>query len=161
MGETLSEAMTQQPYRNLATMREKAAILKNDRRMNTMHGRAQIELEQLMTGRFARRAEVSGVEAAPVAFPAAEWTCADPGLEPPTGIDINAQEPTGEPFEINASIERRAASLPSTMTERDDSAGVVATSSNNAERPTGDAAKQDAAGASPVPTKPTVYRRPV
>ncbi len=38
-------------------------------------------------------------------LPASSPFAADPvGVEPPTGVDINAMEPVGEPFEIEASL---------------------------------------------------------
>ncbi len=88
------------PFINNATMREKAAILKNDVRVNTLQGRAIAELEMTERGRFARQANVTAAESAPVAFPAAPWTRTSVPDEPPLGVDINAHEPVGEHFEV-------------------------------------------------------------
>jgi hypothetical protein len=144
-------------YRNTATMREKAQVLANDRKANTMFGRALLELEQERVGRFAKAAQVTAAEAAPEAFAAADWTRQDPGLEPPLNYSIDAMEPTGTCKEI----ERSRASAGSS-TEHDDKS-ASATPSGDVVR----SARDDADGrkASPVSaplasTKPNVWRGP-
>jgi hypothetical protein len=151
-------------YRNPASMKEKAQVLANDRRQNTMHGRALTELDQLMQGRFAKPTEVTGTEATPEAFPAAEWTRQDTGLEPVLGYSIEDQEPTGTQNEVQASIRRAGAADPSPPRSAIE---APATDPPLADvvRSVGAAADEMASprvGAAPISTKPpTVYRRPV
>ena len=71
----------------------------------TFHQLAQAGLELEGGGRFA--ADVQIVGAAPTTdYPASGVPQADAGLEPPTGENIDALEPTGTPTEVLASIER-------------------------------------------------------
>src|SRR5262249_23030820 len=90
-------------FRNEANQEERAAVLKNDFRANTMQGRAVAELQMEERGRFARQANVTASEAAPVAYPGAGWTENHIPDEPPLGFDVNAMEPVGEQFEVDRS----------------------------------------------------------
>jgi hypothetical protein len=94
---------THRPYRQDADQRERADILKNDLRQNTMHGRASAELDLENTGRFAKPHALIG-EGAPEypRLPENSWTNDPTGVEPSLGIDVNAVEPCGEKFEIEA-----------------------------------------------------------
>jgi hypothetical protein len=81
-----------------------------DGRVTTYHQLAGVDQE--LGGRFAKADVVAGAEPA-VHYPAqpalSPWSgSADPGLEPPTGIDINALEPVGTPAEIARSLEALA-----------------------------------------------------
>jgi hypothetical protein len=144
-------------FRNNASQAEREAMLKLDRRNNTMHGRALTELDQLMQGRFSKPTEVVGTE--PPIYPAAAaWTQDHLPPEPPLGFDVSAVEPVGEPFEI----ERSRASAGSS-TEHDDKS-ASATPSGVAECSAGDdvdGRKASPVGASPVSTPRTVWRRPL
>jgi hypothetical protein len=73
----------------------------------TYHALAQGGLELESGGRFAVDAAIVGRDPAPYpAQPAGSpWAGAQP-VEPPTGLAIDAQEPTGEPHELAASLER-------------------------------------------------------
>jgi hypothetical protein len=149
--------MTGKPFTNTATMREKADVLRIDRRNATMHGRAMTELDQLMQGRFAKPTEVTAAEAAPVYPAAADWTRARVPDEPPLGLDVSAVEPVGEPFEIERS--HAMSQLPSTA-GRDESASVAA-SSDRRQRPMAGASSPVLERPQPSQQPPTVYRRPV
>jgi hypothetical protein len=143
-------------------MKEKAQVLANDRKANTMFGRAMLELEQERVGRFAKAAQVTAAEPAPEAFPAADWTRADPGLEPVLGYSVEDLEPTGTCKEVQASIERSRASDAS-RTERDSSARVVAPlpSPNSPAHETGGDADDQPVRSSSVSQPKPVFRRPV
>jgi hypothetical protein len=86
------------PYRNPASQKERAAILKNDQRNNTLAGRTASEIELEAKGRFgATKPQVIG-EAAQ--YPkGADWCGQDRAQEPPFGVDINAVPICGEPHE--------------------------------------------------------------
>jgi hypothetical protein len=86
-------------------MKEKAEVLRNDRRANTMHGRTSAELDLENTGRHARANTVIGVDG-PVQYPMAapNWSADPTGVEPPLGFDVNAVEPVGESHEIQTSL---------------------------------------------------------
>jgi hypothetical protein len=101
-------------FRNDATQRERREIVKNERKLRqgerqstTYHAQAMAGLDE-PGGRFANQARyVTGSEAA-VNYPASSppWHAqADPGIEPPTGVAIDAMEPCGEQFEIERSLE--------------------------------------------------------
>jgi len=91
-------------FRNEATQKERAAILKNDLKMQTLQGRAIAELQMEERGRFARNVNVTASETAPVAYPGAPWTQDHLGQEPPLGFDVNEVPAIGEPHEIEASL---------------------------------------------------------
>jgi hypothetical protein len=98
---------------NSSSREEKAEVLKNDR--DTMHSRALNDVELGQGGRFARKSQVIGEGM--IEYPkAAEWVGADQGIEPPFPIDISELAPTGEPFEIQASLERNASADQSPIT---------------------------------------------
>jgi hypothetical protein len=70
---------------------------------NTLYGRAQVDLEAELGGRFAKpRPLVSGqVPTQPEGSP---WSRDPVPIEPPLGFDVNAVEPVGEVHEIEASL---------------------------------------------------------
>jgi len=90
-------------FRNEATRREREEILKNDL-SQTLHGRAQAQLEQERSGRFAKPSTVTGAAPSPQAYPGAAWTQNVVPPEPPLGVDVNFVEAVGEKFEIERSI---------------------------------------------------------
>jgi hypothetical protein len=77
----------------------------------TMHQLAGVGLA-LEGGRFASETTVTGAEPAmhyPKLPEGSPWAGGgDVGLQPPTGININEQEPTGTPAEVAASIAQLA-----------------------------------------------------
>ncbi len=89
------------PFTNTTSPAERAAVLKNDWKMNTLQGRAVTELLMEERGRYARPVNVTAAENAPVAYPGAPWTREHTGQEPPLGFDLNAVEPVGEPHEVS------------------------------------------------------------
>jgi hypothetical protein len=111
-------------FHNDTSQKERAAILKNDVRVNTMHGRTMLDLEQELTGRFAKPSVVTAGEGAPTYPSGAPWTQDHTGLEAPLGVDINAMEPVGEQFEVDRS---RASSVANShnSVERDHGAGAA------------------------------------
>jgi hypothetical protein len=80
---------------------------------NTYRDRAISDLDLENHGRHAKGAEVIGAKAA-VRYPRLPennpFTTDISGVEPPTGIDINWQEPNGTPAEIAESL-REASSV--------------------------------------------------
>jgi hypothetical protein len=94
---------THRPYRQDADQREREAILKNDR-ANTFAGRAQAEADEIQ-GRWAQEHKATVIGTGPVVYPRLpenSWTHDPTGFEPSLGIDVNAVEPCGEKFEIEA-----------------------------------------------------------
>ena len=98
--------------KNDSTQAERTRLLTNDRpQTSTLHDHA---IEGEGGGRFAELARREGaarptvVGAGPsVQYPAAsDWTrnSAAVGVEPPLGVAIDAMEPVGEVFEIEASL---------------------------------------------------------
>jgi hypothetical protein len=105
--------MTNAPdFNNNASQRERAEIVKNERKLrrgdrdaSTYHAQAMAGLDE-PGGRWAQSRYVSGSEPS-TRYPAASspWSSsADVGVEPPTGEDINFVAPVGEQFEIERSI---------------------------------------------------------
>ena len=88
--------------------RERASVLKNEKKLRegepaTLFARARAGLDDtdVPGGRYAaQQAHFAGEGSYPAA---AEWTRDGVGLEPPTGIDINAQEPCGTFVEVQRS----------------------------------------------------------
>jgi hypothetical protein len=102
------------PFLNDASRLEKAEIHANERKLRqgerqgtTYHAQAMAGLDEPPPGgRFAQARYVTGSEPS-TRYPAASspWTAGnDAGLEPPTGIEIDAQEPCGEYGEVQASL---------------------------------------------------------
>jgi hypothetical protein len=87
-------------YRNEATQKEREQVLRNDKRVTSTF------LEHTHSeegGRFAKPQTVIGATPTvqyPMAAP--NWSVDPTGVEPPLGIDVNAVEPCGEKFEIEA-----------------------------------------------------------
>jgi hypothetical protein len=96
--------MTNNPTSPLS-QKEKADTLKND----TMLRRAQAEFDLENTGRHAKAGIVVGATAAPDYMAAPNWSPQAVGVEPALGLDVNAVEPVGEKFEIDASVGDNAA----------------------------------------------------
>jgi hypothetical protein len=85
-------------------MREKVEALKNDRRNQTLHGRASSDLDLENTGRFAKPHAVIGVDAPdyPQLPTSSPWHDDPVGPEEPLGYDINEVAVVGEKFEVEA-----------------------------------------------------------
>jgi len=138
-----------EPYRNPGSQAERAAMLKNDRRNNTLAGRTASEIELESRGRFgARQPQIIG-ENAPTYPKAADWVGQDNGQEPPLGIDVNAVPVVGEAFEVQASIAKanvsaEAASNSAGATAPDPAPSDCSSSRADVERP----------GADPIPRRP-------
>ena len=72
----------------------------------TLHALSRLGQDEEPGGRFAQARHDSG-SAPSVDYPAASspWTAGnDAGLEPPLGVEVDAQEPCGEAFEIERSL---------------------------------------------------------
>lgn len=91
-------------FRNDASQKERAAVLKNDFRAKTLQGRAVAELQMEERGRFARNVNVTAATGAPTYPAASDWTQDHLPIEPSLGFDVNAQEPVGTIAEIEASL---------------------------------------------------------
>jgi hypothetical protein len=108
-------------FQNPASQAEKAAMLREERRLRasdheptTLHQMASVGLS-LEGGRFVSKDIIISGSEASVRYPAASgpWAAGpQPGLEPPTGIDVNAMEPVGTSAEIAASLEALAEEAP-------------------------------------------------
>jgi hypothetical protein len=86
------------------SQREKEEVLRND----TYFRRATVGLDlDSPGGRFRAGEEISGTEAS-VRYPrlpsSSPWAADNVGVEPPTGVEIDAQEPTGTAEEIERSL---------------------------------------------------------
>jgi hypothetical protein len=82
------------------------AVLRNDKRNATTFSTFAASEAREIEGRFAAREKSSVVGTTQaVEYPAGPNWAADPvGIEPPLGVDVHAIEPTGESFEIAASL---------------------------------------------------------
>jgi hypothetical protein len=74
-------------------------------------------------GRYATEgSKQTVIGPSPIAYPAqpagSPWRCDPCGTEPPLGIDINAQDPTGEAFEVAASSAQGAAAASDASADR-------------------------------------------
>jgi hypothetical protein len=83
--------------------------MNKDRRMNTYLAHAEANALDDAQGRFAapeRRPTIVGAKAE-ISYPAqpegSPWAKEPIGLEPPIGVEIDAHDPVGEQFEIEAS----------------------------------------------------------
>jgi hypothetical protein len=116
---------THRPYHQSADQREREAILRNDR-ANTFAGRAQAEADDVR-GRWAQINKFDVVGATPTPqYPAGpNWSVDPTGLEPPLGIDVNAVEPCGEKFEIDAMATSATGSHQPASAPRHDERGFV------------------------------------
>jgi len=125
------------------TNQDKIDVLRNERKLkqgqrqaSTFFGQAIIDMHlDAGGGRFVEKTglDVTGTRDPSAQYPAASspWTAqADPGVEPPTGQDINFVDPVGEQFEIEACL--AASSDPALSQEQspgvgDDGAALDAT----------------------------------
>jgi hypothetical protein len=100
--------VTDQPFNNSADQSERREVLDNDLRLqrgSTYHSHTNIDEEA--GGRFARQQPMLIVGAAPVPlYPGSvpAWTQDRGPDEPPLGFSVDAQEPLGEPHELEASM---------------------------------------------------------
>jgi|SRR5215471_13221469 len=112
---------------------ERRRIMANDRRATTYHSFAQSSINDERGGRYSAiddRPAVTG--SSPIAYPQLPegnpWAKNELPDEPPTGIDINAQDPTGEVFEVKAS--EQSPSSPSSPVSGDGEVGDRATATS-------------------------------
>jgi hypothetical protein len=99
--------MTSQPFNNNSSQRERAAILKND--AATLHQFAQSEAGEI-SGRWAKPQTVNASRPA-VEYPrikSGPWADDQPmpPEEPPLGFSVEDHDPVGQPWEIEASLDR-------------------------------------------------------
>jgi hypothetical protein len=82
--------------------------------MKTYHGHAMAGVDDERGGRYASESKPSVIGARPISYPrmpaGSPWRQDMCPPEPPLGIDINAVEAVGEPFEVAASVGAAAAS---------------------------------------------------
>jgi hypothetical protein len=108
--------MTENPgqlFRNDTSQKERAEVLRNDRRNQTLHGRASSDLDLENSGRFAKPHAVIGVDAPdyPKLPASSPWHHDPVPPEEPIGVSIDAHEPVGEIGEIQASLDDTAAKI--------------------------------------------------
>jgi hypothetical protein len=90
-------------------MQEKLDVLFNEQRLRDAQRNKDASTFLSHThneegGRFAKPQQVVGATPAPD-YPAGQNWANDPtGVEPPLGIDVNAIDPVGEAFEVEASL---------------------------------------------------------
>jgi hypothetical protein len=104
---------TDRPFINDATQREKQEVLrseqklrKGDRQATTYHAQAMAGLDE-PGGRFAQARYVTGQEPGtnyPRLPESSPWSGDQVPPEEPLGVAIDAQEPVGEFFEVEASL---------------------------------------------------------
>jgi hypothetical protein len=98
-------------YRNNASQKERAEVLRNDARANTFAGRASAEADEIR-GRFAQehKATVIGSDGAPnyPRLPETNWVNDPVPPEEPLGFSVEAHEPVGEVGEIAKSLDGTA-----------------------------------------------------
>ena len=90
---------------NADDLRERRRIIIEERRRQTYSGHA-LDHEIEMGGRFAKIQPTTVIGATGVAYPQMDsgpWAKNELPDEPPTGLDVNAQELCGEPWEVEAS----------------------------------------------------------
>jgi hypothetical protein len=80
-----------------------------ERRLKTYHGHAMSAVDDERGGRYAiEDNKQTVIGSSPIVYPAqpagSPWASDPVGLEPPLGYSIEAQETTGEPHEIAASM---------------------------------------------------------
>jgi hypothetical protein len=103
-------------FHNNASQATKREMLRQDKLNNTLYGRAQLEIEQLNTGRFAKaNPSHSALPEYPKLPENSPWANDPVPPEEPLGIDVEATPVVGEAFEVQASIERANAELPNVV----------------------------------------------
>lgn len=106
-------------FKNNTTAADKLSQFHNDRLLRpgdhaptTLHQMASLGVDFDLGGRFSPGGSVTGSEptAQQPRLPAnSPWGDGpQPGLDPPLGVEIDQQEPTGTPQEVSASIEALA-----------------------------------------------------
>jgi hypothetical protein len=98
--------------KNDRTQAERRAVLKNDRAPTTYHQLAGVDQALEGGGRFGKVEYISGSEPSsqyPRLPALSPWSgSGDVGLEPPTGVAIDAMEAVGTPAEVSASLSQFA-----------------------------------------------------
>jgi hypothetical protein len=90
-------------FNNNSDQKERRAIIKND--AATLHQFAQSEANEI-SGRWAKPQTVNASRPV-VNYPAGpNWSVDPTGPEPPLNQDVNAMEPCGQPWEVEASLDR-------------------------------------------------------
>jgi len=92
-------------FNNNASQKERRAVIKND--ATTLHEFAQSQADEV-GGRWAKPQTVNASEQA-VHYPklptSSPWSNPIEAVEPPLGIDVNEPVVTGEPHELEASLQ--------------------------------------------------------
>jgi hypothetical protein len=120
------------PFINNATRKEREELLREAQLPTTYHHLAGLDDD--LGGRFRVKETIAGEQAAtqyPRQPEASPWAGDPVGLEPPLGVEINAQEPTGEAHEIEKSL----AALPEAPTLAVSSTAVAVVKTGNAANP--------------------------
>jgi hypothetical protein len=121
--------MTSWPYNNGTPQAERRQVLENDRKASTYFAHAQADAELDLGGRFKAVHTTTFTGADPtVAVPqqplGSHWHCDPCGQEPPLGYRVDDFEPTGEKFEVAASMAGDAAGSPPSPAASGDVGGV-------------------------------------
>jgi hypothetical protein len=97
------------PADKLETLLNDKRVLRQQKEASTFSQFANSDANQ-DAGRFAaiNKATVVGATPKQPDYAAPNWSPQAVGVEPPLGIDVNAMEPVGESFEVEASLERTA-----------------------------------------------------
>ena len=135
-------------FRNNASQKERAEVLKNDAAVHKNTFLSHTHPEE--GGRFAKPQNVIGSEPTvqyPMAAP--NWSVDPTGVEPPLNIDVNAVEPCGEKFEIEALGDATEA-----VAQSSPLAGATAPTSADDPSRTGDAEAPKAVALLPVGEPP-------
>jgi hypothetical protein len=93
------------PYTNNTTQEERKRLIAEARLPTTYHRLAGLDDD--LSGRFRVKETIAGEQAAtqyPRQPEASPWAGDPVGLEPPLGVEIDAQEPMGEAHEIEKSL---------------------------------------------------------
>ena len=119
--------MTEHPYENETSQRERKAVLKND----TFLSRAMADDELGLGGRFKRLSNATIVGATPgpqvPTLPeGSPWSNDPVGDERPLGFEIDAMEPVGTEAEITRSIAGTPLTAPTESSPAVETGGVPA-----------------------------------
>jgi hypothetical protein len=119
-----------------ATPEEKLKVLFQDQALrnaqrqrdsSTFASRANAEFDLENVGRFAKPAAVTGITPTPQYPAGPNWSHDPVPTEPPLNMDVNAIEPVGESYEVEASVRALdEAAAPATQASDISSSDVVA-----------------------------------
>jgi hypothetical protein len=158
--------VTDQPFNNSADQSERREVLDNDLRLqrgSTYHSHTNIDEEA--GGRFARQQPMLTVGAAPVPlYPGSvpAWTQDRGPDEPPLSFSVDAQEPVGEPHEIEASLGNSSlANEPNAQEGKVSSLPRPPSTNNSAKAERGDAVPDHPPSVERAPRPHPTFRRRV